>query len=270
MKNEYNHNIGELYDIPPNKQASEYNNPEEFGDIKAKKEENREFARPKKTLTQQITEVVRVANITAVTTGLTIVLIGGGIIATDIIKKDDYNISFNTIEEFEHSIYYNIDVGDLKDATIKIYNDGYEYEITADIGENEGEFHDLDFDTEYKIAVCQDDVLKEVSVKTKKFEYTYTTPLEEIEVVYECKCNVDGYFHFTILYEDTENVYYDFSAYLEDMEGNISKCEFIGNFNQEQIIDISNIYATEEEAKFVVTCKMNNETYTLIEENVRI
>lgn len=270
MKNEYNNNINELYDIPTNKQAPEYNNPEEFGSSDAKKEENKEFVKPKKTLTQQMTEVVRVANITAVTTGLTIVLIGGGIIANDIIKKDDYNISFNTIEEFENSIYYNIDVGDLEDATIKIYNDGYEYEISADIGENEGEFHDLNLDTEYKIAVCQDKILKEVSVKTKKSEYSYTTPIEEIEVVYECKCNVDGYFHFTILYEDTEDIYYDFNAYLEDSEGNISICEFIGSFNSEQIIDISNIYAFEEEARFVVTCKMNDETYTLIEENVRI
>ncbi len=270
MKNEYNNNIDELYDIQPNKQPLEYNKLDEFGGTSKKSEEIKEFSKPKKTLTQKLTEVVRVANITAATTGLTVVLIGGGIIATDIIKNNDYDISFNMIEEFENSIYYNIDVGDIEDATIKIYNDGYEYEISADIGENEGEFHDLDFDTEYKIAVCQDEVLKEVSVKTKKMEYSYTTPIEEVSVWYECKCNVDGYFHFQIYFEDTEGLYSNFSAYLEDSEGNISYCEFITPYNHEQIIDITNIYAFEEEARFVVECEMNGEMYTLIEENVRI
>lgn len=270
MKNEYNNNIDELYDIQPNKQPLEYNKLEEFGGLNHKKEEIKEFGKQKKTLTQKITEVVRVANITAVTTGLTVVLIGGGIIAAEVIKNEDYGITFNMVEEMEHSIFYDIDVGDIEDATIRIYNDGYEYEISANTGKNEGEFYDLDFDTEYKLAVCKDKVLKEVSVKTKKYDYSYTTPIEDISVWYECRCNIDGYFHFTIYFEDTEGVYSDFSAYLEDSEGNISYCDFITPYNSEQVIDISNIYAYEEEAKFVVTCKMNEETYTLIEENVNI
>ena len=251
--------------------AIEMNSTREYGETFHK--EKKEKVVSKSTAQRaKFINTIKAINITSVATGVTVVAIGAVMILNQeaAAKKEDYDISFNSVEVSENMIWYGIDVGDVEDLKIRIYNDGYVYEVEASSGENYGEFLDLEPDTEYKIAVCDEDVIKEIKVKTAAPHRVFTTPLEDITVTYECKCNVDGYFHFTILYEDTENVYYDFSAYLEDMEGNISKCEFIGSFNQEQIIDISNIYAAEEEAKFVVTCKMNNETYTLIEENVRI
>ena len=66
-------------------------------------------------------------------------------------------------EASENMIWYNIDVGDLDDLTIKLYNDGYEYEVSATSGENFGEFFELEADTEYNLAVCDEKVLKEIS-----------------------------------------------------------------------------------------------------------
>lgn len=286
MKNEYNRNNSEIYDIQSNDKINEYTNVSEYGPLEGvSKTTHKEYSydtnnskntkassTTAKAIQEKVVNVVKVVNITAIATGFTAVVIGGGIIMSQLdTKEEEYNINFNAVETSENMIFYDIDVGDAFDLVIKIYNDGYEYVVSADSGQNVGEVRDLQDDTEYKVAVCKDEVIEEISVKTMKSEYQYTTPLEEILVEYECKCNVDGYFHFTIYFEDTEGVYTDFEATLEDMDGNISKCEFVKPYNSEQIISIENVYSySEAEVLFRVTCKVDGEEYVLFEEYVMI
>ena len=51
---------------------------------------------------------------------------------------------------------------------------------------------------------------------------------------------------------------------------NTSYCSFSYPYNNEQIIDITEIHGNESPARFVVTCMRDGETYTLIEVDVYI
>lgn len=282
MKNEYDNIVLKSKEAPTIK---EYNSVEEYGPLTATemsttREYGESFHTEKKEKVvsrstaqrEKFINTIKAINITSVATGVTVVAIGAVMILNQeaAAKKEDYNISFNSVEVSENMIWYGIDVGDVEDLKIRIYNDGYVYEVEASSGENYGEFFDLEPDTEYKLAVCDEDVIKEIKVKTAAPHRVFTTPLEDITVTYECKCNVDGCFHFKINFEDTEYVYYNFEAYLMDVYENSSECYFSGAYNEEQVIDVTELVGGSNKVHFVVTCMMDDEVYTLIEEDVDI
>lgn len=281
MKHEYDNKIEKVTSAPEIKEfmnideygpltASEINSSREFGES-FKTEEKQKTIHKSTVQKEKLINTIKAINITSMATGVTIVAIGAVMILNqEANANEDYNISFNSVEASENMIWYNIDVGDLDDLTIKLYNDGYEYEVSATSGENFGEFFELEADTEYNLAVCDEKVLKEIKVKTLAPHEVIVTDIEDIKVTYECKCNVDGCFHFKIEYEDTEYTYYGFEAYLMDCNENVVYCDFIYPYNEEQKIDITSLVGGENSVFFVVTCMKDGETYTLIEEMVEI
>ena len=132
-------------------------------------------------------------------------------------------------------------------------------------------------DTDYKLAVCGEerygnDIISEIDLRTKVPHTVIVTPIEEMVVTYECKCIIDGCFHFKVDFIDTEETYSNFKAYLIDEEGNTVEYYFLDGFNIEQKIDVSQVEFSGDKnnIKFVITCECNGETCTIIETIVSI
>ena len=277
MKEEYN-----VKDLATNNIPNEFDNITEYGPLdhvdSAKEYGTAHVEVKKKTkelsTVEKTTNLIKSINIAAAATGVTAVVVGAVLVLNVVdagVKLKDYNINFEIVEASENNVFYAVDVGDIDNLEIKIYNDGYEYIVKAEPGMNEGVFEELESDTEYKLAVCdKGKVVDEVKVKTYEYVESFATAIEDITVDYECKCNVDGYFHFKINYEDNYGAYYNFEAYLMDEYENTSYCSFSYPYNNEQIIDITEIHGNESPARFVVTCMRDGETYTLIEVDVYI
>lgn len=81
-----------------------------------------------------------------------------------------------------------------------------------------------------------------VDKQTSKFE----------DVSYHCECGVDGYFYFTMNFEDDNALFTDFEAWIEDsfyndsqgeaeQSSHIAKCEFTENLHEEQRIFVDGL-----------------------------
>ncbi len=277
MKEEYN-----IKDLANNASPKEYDNISEYGPLEYEdttKEYGTSHIEIKKkskesNIVEKSSNLIKSINISALATGVTAVVVGAAFVLNVVdtgINKTDYNINFEIVEASDNNVFYAVDVGESDNLEIKIYNDGYEYTVKAVAGMNEGLFEDLESNTEYMLAVCDNgEVVEEVSFKTQEYIEDFATDIKDIVVDYECQCNVDGTFHFKINYVDNYGAYYGFEAYLIDAYEHISYCDFIGANSDEQTIDITNIVGKEEPAHFVVTCYRDGEMYTLIEVDVYI
>lgn len=73
----------------------------------------------------------------------------------------------------------------------------------------------------------------------------------------ECKCSVDGCYHFTMDFEDNLGMFSNFSAYIEDAFGNRAQCTFTENLHEPQKIFIGNLKGAN--ATLVITYVANGE-----------
>lgn len=74
---------------------------------------------------------------------------------------------------------------------------------------------------------------------------SYVLKIDEIHSKFEqvsgyCRCAVDGYYHFTMDFEDDKGIFTDFSAYIIDSFNNRVDCKFTDNLHEEQKIYIGN------------------------------
>jgi len=77
------------------------------------------------------------------------------------------------------------------------------------------------------------------------------------DVGYYCNCDVDGYFYFTMNFEDDNNVFTGFEAYIEDNLGNRSVCKFSDNLHDEQKIYVNDLKTSA--GKLVIKYLTNGE-----------
>ena len=269
--------------VNANVQAPEFNDPKEYNqeileysDLQSHAEAK---AKSKTSIIDQINNIIRTITLTA-TTGTVAILATIFILGVDLTGTRPA-VNFIEYGASEGMVYYNIEIGEADNLSIRLYNDKYTYENEAFSGENFGEFYEIEDGETYMLAVCGDpvygnDVISEVEVYLpKRFSEEVEdilTPIDEIEVVYECMCNIDGCFHFKIEYVDTMYRYYDFRVRFIGEEGD--EIEFYLNYpyNSEQKIDVSEINLTGDKSKvrFVITCMYEDVTYTLIDEEVSI
>ena len=98
-----------------------------------------------------------------------------------------------------------------------------------------------------------------------------TSKFENVE--YHCECGVDGYFYFTMNFEDDNQLFTDFEAWIEDAfyedattdlgrEQHIAKCTFTENLHDEQRIFVDHL--TGSAGKLFIKYKSNGEdTYVV-------
>ena len=99
-----------------------------------------------------------------------------------------------------------------------------------------------------------------------------TSKFENVE--YHCECGVDGYFYFTMNFEDDNQLFTDFEAWIEDAfyedattdlgrEQHIAKCTFTENLHDEQRIFVDHL--TGSAGKLFIKYKVNGEDTYVVE-----
>ena len=93
------------------------------------------------------------------------------------------------------------------------------------------------------------------------------------DVAYHCECGVDGYFYFTMNFEDDNELFTDFEAWIEDAfyedaittaqkKQHMAKCEFTENLHDEQKIFVDGL--TGSAGKLFIKYKSNGvDTYVV-------
>ena len=93
------------------------------------------------------------------------------------------------------------------------------------------------------------------------------------DVAYHCECGVDGYFYFTMNFEDDNQLFTDFEAWIEDAfyedaittsekNQHMAKCEFTENLHDEQRIFVDGL--TGSAGKLFIKYKSNGvDTYVV-------
>ena len=102
-----------------------------------------------------------------------------------------------------------------------------------------------------------------IDKQTSKFE----------DVSYHCECGVDGYFYFTMNFEDDNQLFTDFEAWIEDAfyedaittsekNQHMAKCEFTENLHDEQRVFVDGL--TGSAGKLFIKYKSNGvDTYVV-------
>ena len=83
----------------------------------------------------------------------------------------------------------------------------------------------------------------------------YTSKFEDVTGY--CNCGVDGYYYFTMNFEDDGGLFTDFEAYIEDDFGNKATCEFTDNLHDEQKIFVLDLQGSH--GKLVIKYKADGE-----------
>lgn len=83
----------------------------------------------------------------------------------------------------------------------------------------------------------------------------YTSKFEDVTGY--CNCGVDGYYYFTMNFEDDGGLFTDFEAYIEDDFGNKAACEFTDNLHDEQKIFVLDLQGSH--GKLVIKYKADGE-----------
>lgn len=151
------------------------------------------------------------------------------------------------------AVHYDVTVEEGENLTVVLYNDFTRREAALTEGENSGTFEQLKPNVSYTLAVMgpasfgSERAVAERTVKTDETEKTdEPAPLPPPApvtvwrgITYGCTCAVDGYFHFTMDFDDPNGYFSDFSATLEDATGNVSVCVFKADLHAEQRIDVT-------------------------------
>ncbi|MBQ9513691.1 MAG: hypothetical protein IJR66_01745 [Clostridia bacterium] len=79
-----------------------------------------------------------------------------------------------------------------------------------------------------------------------------------------CQCAVDGYYYFTMNFSDDNQVFTDFSAYIEDEFGNRADCVFNDDLHSEQRVFINNLKGAKAKL-YINYCKDGEPTVKVID-----
>lgn len=170
----------------------------------------------------------------------------------------DVNAEFLSLSVTDTALSYAVNYEGDRNAELVVYNDFTRRKVALKNGENEGEVSGLKSDMKYTVAIVYQSGLGEKSVieqmvRTDKYAARKT---ELYAVEHECKCNVDGYFHFRLDFIDENARWTQFAAFLEDEYGNVSYCIFNEDVHAEQVIDVAlKAGLLGKSATFTVTCK---------------
>lgn len=169
-------------------------------------------------------------------------------------------IKFSDAYVTDSTVSYVIEVSDATIVDLDLVLVNNFTSRRTDIIENvtEGVFEELAPKMEYSLQIVMpgsfgsEKVLAEMKVKTLSEEDYKTARFNG--VMAECKCNEDGFFHFTMDYVDNLFAFQNFVAYLEDENQNRIYCDFNGDLHTEQLINVDFTILKGNTATLVITC----------------
>lgn len=171
-------------------------------------------------------------------------------------------------------IGYVVNVEKFTDSLkLVVYNDFTRRECELSEGDNEGSVEGLKPQMKYTVAVVTHGAFGEQAVSEKTIYTQKMLPPKITEwrgITYECTCDVDGYFHFTMDFVDELGIWKVFYAALIDEYGNGAQCEFTEDLHGDQVIDVSGGGLMGNTAEFIVMCIENEEEKILYRTQVQI
>ena len=215
-----------------------------------------------------------------------------GVIAffnADLVDTADVNLNVNSIQVLDTSLSYDIDASCNEPLILSVYNDFYTYTVPLEDGNNKGTVKGLTESMNYNFVITYKGLISDaVAYKNVVKTLAPIRITEFYEVAWECRCAVDGYFHFLMSFDDDYGYWSSFTATLTDDFSNVSYCEFSENLHEEQKIPVikhgqetiidSDGKATNEllgsHAKLKITCVSKEDeqekTITLYEDDCKI
>lgn len=181
-----------------------------------------------------------------------------GIIAPAVANANiSISVQFGEIIVTNTSISYDLIIENTEeiDLYLSLTNDFTNRVVLIDGDTITSTFTDLKENMRYKLSVYTSQTFGEKTIAS-----TYVTTLSEKDykiarfdgVDTICKCNVDGYFYFTMNYVDNIEAFSNFEAYLIDDYENTSYCEFNEDYKTTQKIIVSDSALDGNEATLII------------------
>ena len=198
----------------------------------------------------------------------------------DLVNTADVNLNVNSIQVLDTSLSYDIDASCNEPLVLSVYNDFYSYSITLENGKNEGVVDGLTESMNYTFVITYKGLMSDAVAYQNNIKTLAPIRVTEFyEVAWECRCAVDGYFHFLMSFDDDFGYWSNFTATLTDDFEHISYCTFTDDLHEEQKIPVVNYDGEGNEllgthAKLKITCVSKEEeqekTITLYEDDCKI
>lgn len=199
-----------------------------------------------------------------------VIVLGVGVASIPSSPSNIVEFAFDDFIIRDTSIDYGFSISDYEttEYTIKLQNNFTNRQRIVDSTYVAGTFEDLAPNMKYTIKVVtpgsfgSEKIICEESISTLSTS-DYRTP-RFIDIETECRCEIDGYFYFKMIFVDNFNVYNDFYAYLEDEHGMQSSCYWNDDLHSEQRIQVTDSDLIGKEATLYVYC------YSTLQEDTRI
>lgn len=197
------------------------------------------------------------------------------------------NASFNDVQYTDGAITYEVAVEDVKESDkLNLYfYDGDKLVETYVLTDEDGDgviAGAIPLDTENiesrlaaegAVSIPYRLTLKgEVGLDVERAFDSYLVKIDKLVSEFdglegECRCSVDGCYHFRMNFEDDGGLFSDFSAEIRDNYGNVAACSFTENLHEEQTIFVGNMRGTN--ATLVVSYLADGQPMT-VETNITI
>lgn len=88
-----------------------------------------------------------------------------------------------------------------------------------------------------------------VGLEVERYFDSVTVNIEQVVSAFyyvegHCNCGVDGYYYFTMVFEDFDHIFSNFEAYIVDDYGNKATCTFSDNYYDEQKIYVHDLVSS--------------------------
>ena len=251
--------VGESTDYAESLSQSEYTEYREFIDADDDPYNRSRINREKKNQAMSQLTGGMVATIAAVAVGVTNLI------------NVNLNASFSDVQYTDGAITYEVAVEDAKeDNKLNLYfYDGDELVETYELIDEDGDgliagaiaLDTADIETRLaadgSVSIPYRLTLKgEVGLAVERAFDSYLVKIDKMVSEFdglegECRCSVDGCYHFRMNFEDDGGLFSDFAAEIRDSYGNAAQCVFTENLLEEQTIFVGNMRGTN--ATLVVT-----------------
>lgn len=146
------------------------------------------------------------------------------------------------------------------DLSAVVYNDFTRRSFPLTEGENSFTAADLTPGMRYTVAVVMPSALGDITLDERAVSTKELPPVTSfLGIEHECTCDVDGYFHFTMSFQDENGWWSRFRATLTDAYGNVSECVFSDDLQGDQRIDVAvRAGLLGRTATFTVSCETSD------------
>lgn len=176
-----------------------------------------------------------------------------------------FKAKFNEVEYRDGQIVYSLNVSDMTEKEyLRLYpeRDAKKLDAIELVDEDGDGYIEGSFEVDHEYIEKQLASSNNVSIRytlnlrgmvgldVERLFDRYVVKIDKFTSIFHnvkgyCNCGVDGYYYFTMNFEDDGGQFTDFVAYIIDSVGNRADCEFTDNLHDEQRIFVSNLQGSK-------------------------